>query len=217
MKTATTNKLIGAAWLSVVISIVGLGCDGRTFIGSGAGMGGAGGNPTASGGTNGGGPDGSGGTPVGGAGGTQAVVVDAGPGDAGPDGAPSTCPTAGELATPATVDALRAALSRAWLLCSPLGLTNNAQVGLLITTDDRYALLERDASGAVVAAHGVDFEGSITYMVIDPNFGGGIQVNFTSDLGGTVISRPVITTSPTELIINNNGVYEYRYITADGS
>jgi len=127
-------------------------------------------------------------------------------------GGASTCPTAGRSVALATVGDMRAALARQWLLCSPLGLTHNAQAGLEITPDDRYALLQRDASGALVAERGVDFEGSVDYVQVNPGLDGGIQVDLSSDLGGTVITRPVITQDPATLIINNNGVYEYRYV-----
>ena len=148
--------------------------------------------------------------------GTGGSLVSGTGGETGTGGATGNCPQAGVNNTPTTVAALRASLARTWLLCSPLGLTHQPQDGLVITTDDRYAVLRRDPTGVLVAQRGVDFEGSVTFIEINPDFGGGIQTNFTSDLGGTVISRPVITTNPTMLIINNNGVYEYRYVAADG-
>jgi hypothetical protein len=44
-----------------------------------------------------------------------------------------------------------------------------------------------------------------------------VQVNFNFDSGGFIVSQPVVTQSPTMLTINNNGVYEYRYVAADGN
>ena len=46
-------------------------------------------------------------------------------------------------------------------LCSPLGVTNQPQVGMVISTNDRYALLEHDANGNVVAETG----GAVQYIV----------------------------------------------------
>src|SRR5215471_4816252 len=133
-------------------------------------------------------------------------------GESGGDGG-AGCPTAGANATPATIQALRVALSRAWALCSPLGLTHQPQDGLVITNGDRYAVARRDAAGMLVPQRGVDFEGSITY---EGSGSGHIQTNFDSDLGPSVISFPVITAHPTMLIINNEGVYEYRYVADAG-
>jgi hypothetical protein len=196
-----------------------VGCDGHTLIGvMPDGAGGTANNGSGTGGSS-GGSGGAGGNLGGFGGGDGGLVVIGDGGMTGTDGPSGSCPQAGNKVTLATVPELRAALARTWILCSPVGLTNQPQDGLVITTgsgsDDRYDVLRRDASGALVPQHGVDFEGTITYIVIDPSFGGGIQTNFESDLGGTVISRPVITENPTMLIINNEGVYEYRYVAAD--
>jgi hypothetical protein len=196
-----------------------VGCDGRTLIGVVPdGGGGTVGNGSGMGGST-SGSGGAGGS-LGGLGGVGDGGLGTGAGGMiGTDGPSGSCPQAGTKVTLASVPELRAALARTWILCSPLGLTNQPQDGLVITTgsgsDDRYDLLKRDASGVLVPQQGVDFEGTITYLVIDPSFGGGIQTNFTSDLGGTVISRPVITENPAMLIINDEGVYEYRYVAAD--
>lgn len=192
--------------LAVAFAVAPLGCDGKTELG----VPGTGGAPASGGG----------GSPL--TAGTGGMADTAGTGGAAgagaPDGGlPTGCPPAGIAITPTTADDMRAALTRRWLLCSPLGLFSQAQVGVDITSADRYFMLAQDATGALVEQPTADFAGTVTYIDLDPSFGGGIQVNFGSDLGGTIITRPVITSNPTMLIINNEGVYEYRYLAADGS
>jgi hypothetical protein len=187
-KVSIGSLLVGL----LVVGSLAAGCDGRTPVGvarpDGSGSQAAGGADAAL-------PD------LGGAGGAGGIA-------GGADGPVGKCPQAGVDDTPTTIDDMRAVLSRNWALCSPLGLTSQPADGLVITADDRYAALERDASGALVAQHGVDFEGTVTYLQI----GSAVQTSFTSDLGGTVVTRPVLTTNPVMLIINNEGVYEYRYL-----
>jgi hypothetical protein len=213
-RTLSLNvKTVGALLLGSFVSMLGGGCDGRTIVGSQTGTGGSG----VAGGIGGATMFGDAAiiTGAGGALGPSGVPEGQG-GTTGTDGGliPRPCPVAGVAATPKTVDSMRAALSREWLLCSPLGLTHQPQEGVQITAADRYALLERDATtGNVSATSGADFEGSITYE----DLGDHVQVNFSSDAGGTVSSAVVITQHPTVLIINNNGVYEYRYVLPDGS
>jgi hypothetical protein len=135
-------------------------------------------------------------------------------GGAGIGGSPGnlrSCPVAGISATPKTIAGMRAALVRRWVLCSAEGLIHRSdEDGVEITADDHYSMLTRDPTTAqLVAAHGVDFEGTVEYLQV----GDHIQVNFHSDLLWTIISGPVISANPTMLIINNNGVVEYRYVT----
>jgi hypothetical protein len=111
-----------------------------------------------------------------------------------------------------TIDASRAALQGRWLLCSDLGLTHERQEGMEIV-GDRFALLRRTASGTLAAVRGAESEGSLEF--IDTSLQNGrptIQVNFVLDEGGTVISTPLHTSDPETLTINNNGVFEYRYV-----
>jgi hypothetical protein len=177
--------IIAVGWLSTAAA----GCDGRTLIGRN-GAGGAEGltGPAADGGSN----------------GCDARAL--------PDAAALiTCPVAGVAVTPMTVADMRAALSRCWIQCSPAGLTGPPGIGIEITAADRYAELSRDQSGALTALQGADYQGSLSYEAI-----GHVQATFTSDTNGSfVTTAPVVTTNPTMLIMNNEGVVEYRYVAAD--
>jgi hypothetical protein len=55
------------------------------------------------------------------------------------------------------------------------------------------------------------YQGAIEYIDVS-NFNGrpSIQINLTRN-GGTVISQVVVSQSPVFLLLNNNGVYHYRY------
>jgi hypothetical protein len=109
----------------------------------------------------------------------------------------------------ASVAEARAALSRRWILCSKMGLPGGAVGGIEVTADDHYYFLHRQADG--VLAHGPYFDGTIEYLDVGPQEGRPvIQVNI--DVGfGTIISQLIVTRSPTFLLLNNNGAYEYRY------
>jgi hypothetical protein len=126
-----------------------------------------------------------------------------------PAGDPRCQKPPGSAATPATVPALRQALSRRWLRCSPLslfGITDD--VGIEITSDDRWYFLRRNDQGQVERsgdAHEVQYD---TPSMFDG------QVNFARS-NWVVISRPVVTADPTWLIINNSGAQEYRYVPLD--
>jgi hypothetical protein len=115
----------------------------------------------------------------------------------------------GSAVTPGTISAMRQALSRRWVLCSPQGLFGGDQLegGIEIVADDRYYRLGRNAQG------GLERNGPRSELsyIDTSSFNGrpSIQVNFA---GGSIISHPVLTVAPAWLIINNNGVQEYRYV-----
>jgi hypothetical protein len=148
-----------------------------------------------------------------------AEVVALGPGTVPPPPPPPpvTAPQCqrppGAAVMPGTIQAMRQALSRRWLRCSPLGLFGEAEVaGLEISTDDRWYYLVRNAQGQLVRSS----DGLPVSYLDTSSFNGRptIQVNFESGRG-TIISHPVITADPTWVIINNNGVQEYRYVAVD--
>jgi hypothetical protein len=116
-----------------------------------------------------------------------------------------------------TVADARLAMSRRWVLCSEMGLTHEPQAGLEITPDDHFYLLERGPDGALVRQRGLRTEGLVQYLDIAPGIGldhPEIQVNFDVG-GGFVVSHPAVSRAPAFLIINNNGVYTYRYVAAE--
>ena len=227
----TITRLAYATLCASLAALAGAGCDARTIVGtpdgSGPGIGGMLGSGGFIGSGSGGNlPDGSGGYEVGGRQGIGGETGEGGTGiggsgiggapgigGSGIGGAPgtNTCPVAGVSATPKTIAGMRTALVRRWVRCSAEGLIHRSdEDGVEITTDDRYSMLTRDpTTNQLVARHGVDFEGSVEYLQVGEH----IQVNFNSDLLWTIISGPVISTNPTMLIINNNGVVEYRYVT----
>jgi hypothetical protein len=220
----TITRFAYMTLFACLVALADAGCDGRTIVGTPDEGPGAGGTVGSGGamvsGTGGGivlgiGGAGIGGQGVGGAqgeGGTPGTGG-SGVGGNGTGGAPggNTCPVAGVSATPKTVAGMRTALVRRWVRCSAEGLIHRGdEDGVEITADDRYSMLTRDpTTGQLVARHGVDFEGSVSYLQVGEH----IQVDFNSDLLWTIISGPVISTNPTMLIINNNGVVEYRYVT----
>jgi hypothetical protein len=137
---------------------------------------------------------------------------------AGPLTGPAACgQNPGARVVLSTVTGARLAMSRRWLLCTEMGLTHQAQAGLEIAPDDHFYLLDRAPDGALVRQRGVRAEGLVQYLDIAPGIGldhPDIQVNF--DVGsGYVISHPAVSQAPAFLIINNNGVYTYRYVAAE--
>jgi hypothetical protein len=116
-----------------------------------------------------------------------------------------------------TIAQMRQGLVRRWILCTADGLLGDgsqSEAGIEIEAGaDRYHALSRDAAGQLVRS---GYQGALEY--VDTSSINGrpmVQVNFSTNRGVTITSHPVITADPAYLIINNNGVREYRYLAAD--
>jgi hypothetical protein len=121
--------------------------------------------------------------------------------------------TPGSINAIKTIAQARAAVSRRWLRCSKDDLTTGNSAGLEITADDHYYALERRPDGTLARSPG--FAGSIEYLdTSSVNGRPTIQLNFTHG-GGTIISQLVISQAPVFLLIDNEGVYFYRYRALD--
>jgi len=84
--------------------------------------------------------------------------------------------------------------------------------GIEIRPDGHYWHLARNAAGALETISGVDSEGTITYGFADF---GAVQTTFRSDLNQILVAAPVMTASPTMLIIKTANA-DHRYVAADG-
>jgi hypothetical protein len=117
------------------------------------------------------------------------------------------CARRGQRA-PLSGPGLRPALTRRWLVCSALGLFHRPQAGLELTADGRITLLAWGPGATLVPLRGVDNEGTFDFYQER-------QLNLSSDLGGTVITHPELSTGLRGLWINNNGVHTYDYVAAE--
>jgi hypothetical protein len=117
------------------------------------------------------------------------------------------CARRGQRA-PSSGPDLRPALTRRWLVCSERGLFHRPQAGLELTADGRITLLAWGPGATLVPLRGVDNEGSFDFYEER-------QLNLHSDLGGTVITRPELSTGLRGLWINNIGAYMYDYVAAE--
>jgi hypothetical protein len=126
----------------------------------------------------------------------------------------SACPLAGSAIPYATPEVASLLISCRWARCSSDSINQQAPEDGLQIEGDRFRLLRRDSTGQLVPVGGADNEGSVTYLPANA-MTGAVQVDFSLDSGGGMGFRPVVTDSPRMLILNNNGVYEYRYVAAD--
>jgi hypothetical protein len=110
----------------------------------------------------------------------------------------------GDRLSPATLPDLQQTIRGTWQLCSMVGLFDRPQAGIFIGDDDRYVFLDL-VGGKLVPQSGLENKGQLTYL-------GTSQVNFTSDMGGTIIAAPpIFSDDPRQLLINNEGVEMYTY------
>ena len=107
-------------------------------------------------------------------------------------------------------------ISFRWLLCSEQGLTNQEHVGLEISKDGRFALLETDARGTLIRKQGPTFQGSVVCGDASGQSRGGysIRCDFRPDQGEPLIAYPLVTADPVGLRITN-GPFDYRYVRVD--
>ena len=110
---------------------------------------------------------------------------------------------------PRDVDAVRAAISGRWALCnSPSTFGTSDEAGLEITTAGEFFKLYPNQAGELVRGQGFDKQG--TYSLLD--LGDHVQLNLEIAGSGTVITSPQIGSQPRALRLNNNGVFEGRYV-----
>jgi hypothetical protein len=112
-------------------------------------------------------------------------------------------PTGDRLAV-STVGQMQQTIRGTWQLCSTVGLYHEAQAGIFIGNDDRYVFLEL-VGGKLVPKTGLENKGHLEYL-------GSLQVNFVTDLAGSIdASPPIFSDDPRQLLINNEGVETYVY------
>jgi hypothetical protein len=105
-------------------------------------------------------------------------------------------------------EALRAALTRRWLVCSDHGLFLQPQAGFELRADGRWSLLGWTATGQLEVLTGVDNEGQFALT------NEGVYAAFSWDLGRTIYSLPQLSRNPAGLWLNNTGTIEYEYVDA---
>ena len=125
-------------------------------------------------------------------------------------------PPLGERLWVQSPDDMRATLTGQWVLCSESGLFMQPQAGIQIGADDRWRMLAWSA-GQLTLQPGLDHAGAMEYL--DASQAGQVlvQVNFIGDIGGTIISIPVLSDVPRIIVIDNNGVVTYRYAKVPGA
>jgi hypothetical protein len=110
---------------------------------------------------------------------------------------------------PPGVDGMRAAISGKWALCNtPSTFGTSDEGGLEITSAGEWFKLYPNPAGELVRGQGFEKQG--TYSLID--LGGFVQLNLEIAGSGTVITSPQIGSTPRALRLNNNGVFEGRYV-----
>jgi len=148
---------------------------------------------------------------TGAAGTTGAGGVAGTPGADGSSSVPSGCdrPTGDRLLTPSIADMQRT-IRGTWALCSPPGLFGQPQSGVLIGDDDSFVLLDV-VGGKLVAESGPFDRGHLEYIDTSADNGpGSIQVDFVSDLG-ILLSHPIFSGDPRQVIIENDLLDTYTY------
>lgn len=145
-----------------------------------------------------------------------APAIDGPPATDVPAWATALCaPQLGERLWVQSPDDMRTTLTGQWLLCSESGVFMQPQAGIEIGADDRWRMLAWSA-GQLTLQPGLEHAGAMQYL--DATQGGQVlvQVNFVGDIGGTIISIPVISDVPRVMLIDNNGVVTYRYAKIPG-
>jgi hypothetical protein len=141
-----------------------------------------------------------------GAGGTTGVS-----GIGQPSGVTSCDRPAGDRLHTSSIQQVQSTIHGTWMLCSMLGLFRQPQAGMFVGPDDSYVFLDL-VGGKLVPKTGLYNKGHIEYVDTSAfNGPGSTQVNFVSDMGGTIVSLPIFSDDPRQLIIDNNGVDTYTY------
>jgi hypothetical protein len=110
----------------------------------------------------------------------------------------------GDQFWPSSLDELQQTFHGTWQLCSNVGLFEQQQAGMFIGPDDRYVFLEL-VGGKLVPKTGFQNKGHLEYLYMS-------QVNFVSDMGGTIVaSPPIFSDDPRQFLINNQGFGMYTY------
>ena len=134
-----------------------------------------------------------------------------------PSGA-SMCdqPTGDRLRPSSTAD-LQQIVRGTWLLCSNVGLFDQPQAGIYVGPDDRYVFLEL-VGGQLVAKSGLQNKGHVEYSDLsDLNGPDSFGLSFVSDMNLTIVSAAIISDSPRQILINNEGVEMYTYAAVDAA
>jgi hypothetical protein len=123
---------------------------------------------------------------------------------------PATC---AQDSTPAPqppgVEGVRAAISGRWALCNtPSTFGTKDEAGLEITTEGEFFKLYANQAGELVRGQGFEKQG--TYSLI--GLGSSVQLNLEIAGSGTVITIPQLGSGPRSLRLDNNGVFEGRYV-----
>jgi hypothetical protein len=131
----------------------------------------------------------------------------------GPYTAPSSCSQASTtLAVNATVEAGKQALVGRWQTCGGSIFYPPDDVGFELHADGTFQKLYTDEAGDVYAGHGFEREGS--YEILDD--GDYLQLNLSVLGSGTVILLPQFQDEPRGLFLDNNGVFQARYVYTAG-
>jgi hypothetical protein len=118
---------------------------------------------------------------------------------------------AGDRLRTSSIEEVQSTIHGTWLLCSSLGLFRQPQAGMFIAPDESYVFLDL-VGGKLVPKTGLFNKGHLEYLDTSSfNGPGSTQVNFVSDMGGTIDALPIFSGDPRQLIIDNNGVDTYTY------
>jgi len=113
--------------------------------------------------------------------------------------------------------AITAALPGTWVRCGHALTSNEAEVGIQIGADLRFALLVPAADGSAVPSTSLLEKGQVMMTPLGP-FNGhlNIRLEFASEANLTYETEPFFTNGmPLELVTTNTDVFWLRYVRAD--
>lgn len=105
-------------------------------------------------------------------------------------------------------------LSKRWVLCSPngIGKVEPMRAGLDVRSDGSFTVLAVDAANNLVRATNVYDQGIFTIEPLTPS-ANDFDVSFVVPMGSWGVAASF--TDRGELILNDNGVFGYRYVPLD--
>jgi hypothetical protein len=117
----------------------------------------------------------------------------------------------GDRLRPSSIADLQQIVRGTWTLCTMVGLFDQPQAGITIGPDDRYVFLDL-VGGQLVPKSGLQNKGHVEYEdTSDLNGPSSFALSFVSDMNFTIVSAAIISDSPRQLLINNEGVEMYTY------